>query len=229
MAIFAKLSHEEIVQVDDKTRLDALESFVTNEASAITLVRIKPESSESFITASNNFIDWAYTTDGIKTITLEVTTDGAPVTKDFTLNVLSVADDNLFSSDAEIVQLEDNILTYTRKGRSSFLDKHREAQNRIMAELDERGITDLSGDRLTKSAIVDVQETKEWSKYLCLQLIFESISNAIDDIFQIKADRYKDVVNKVKERAILRLDRDGDASISNSEKYDMKISRLRLR
>lgn len=225
--IFPNLQLEGTVQTDDKTRLDGTTTFITQDEATITLVEIEPEASAGFIAVtSDKFLDWQYTTDGTKTVTIRVTTDGSPVTASKTLEVLTPANDKLFSSDAELVEHEGDILGYLRPGRASFLDKHRAAQDRILGWLDEHRIHDTSGDRLTKADVVDTAEVNDWSKFLTLQIIFESISNAVDDIFSEKARKYGLLVEQARNRAVLRLDRNNDGTIDDGEHQDNFSYRL---
>ena len=155
--IFPTLEIEQTVQMDDRTRLDATTSYITPGENAITLVEIEPEAGSGFIdVTSSRYLDWQYSTDGSKSVTVRITTDGAPVTFSKTLPVLSVADDKLFSSDSELLPYEPNLLEWVREGRNSFLDVHRAAQDRILSWLDENRIWDEQGNRLTKEDITDL-------------------------------------------------------------------------
>ena len=145
-------------------------------------------------------------------MTVDVTTDGAPVTFSKSITVVTAATDKLFSSDAELVPHEPDIMRWIRQGRSSFLDIHRLAQDRILAILDEKGLTDWDGERLDKSHIHDVAEFNDWSKFMTLRFIFDGLSNADDDVFSKKAKKYADLANIAENRAILRLDRDADGT-----------------
>jgi hypothetical protein len=90
-----------------------------------------------------------------------------------------------------------------------------------MTYLDEKRIWDTQGNRLTLDAITDVVEVKDWSKFMTLRLIFEGISNATDDVFHEKALRYKALEVEARNRAALRLDRDGDGE-TDVTKLDMR-------
>lgn len=211
--IFPTLELEQVLQVDDRTRLNASKSYTTPDESAITLVEIEPEAGSGFVNVtSDKFLDWQYSTDGSKLVTVRITTDGSPVTFSKTLAVLSVADDKLFSSDSELLPYEPNLLDWVREGRNSFLDIHRAAQDRILSWLDENRIWDSERNRLTKDNITDLDEVNDWSKFMTLRLIFEGLSNAIDDIFHQKALRYMEMESKARNRAALRLDRDNDGN-----------------
>ena len=233
--IFPNLECEAIVQVNDKTRLNGSKSFITPDESAITLVEIEPESGNGYINVTgaapldplNWYLDWQYATNGTKTATIRVTTSGAPVTVTKTISVLSVVDDKLFSDDSDLIMHESEILRWVPVGRNSFKDMHRRAQQRILAWLDEKGHTDSSGARLTKASIVDVQEVKEWSIFLTLRMIFQSISNAVDDVFDKKAKYYESREAEARNRSALRYDYDGDGAISGDVE-GVRISASRL-
>lgn len=226
MAIFPHLEIESFVQVNDRTRLSGLKSFVSADEAAISLLEIRPTTAGSFIdVTADKYLDWAYSTDGTETVAVRVTTDGAPVTYTKDIEILTELDDHLFSTDAELVPHEPNILNFVRAGRNSFIDVHRTAQDRILTELDERKIWDINGDRLTKEDIVDIEEVNDWSKYLTLRLIFEGLSNATDDIYSQKAQKYRSMEQSASERASLRLDRDGDGN-TDATPYELRSARL---
>jgi len=220
--IFPTLELEQTVQTDDKTRLSAEKSYVTPDEASITLIEIEPEAGNGFLdVTSDRYLDWQYSTDGDKSVTVRITTDGSPVTFSKTLPVLSAADDRLFSTDSELLPYEPNLLDWVREGRNSFLDVHRAAQDRILSWLDENRIWDNEGNRLTKEDITDLEEVNDWSKFMTLRLIFEGLSNAVDDIFNDKALRYMDMETKARNRAAFRLDRDNDGS-TDETKTDLR-------
>ena len=226
MAIFKSLRLENIVQVDDKTRIDARKTFVSPDESSITVVEIEPESGAGFIDVTDTYyLDWQYSMDGDKAITLRVTTDGSPESLTKTLSIISAENDKLFSTDSELLPYEPNILEWTRDGRSSFIDFYREAQSRILTFLDEQRIWDSNGDRLTKDAIIDVKEVNDWSKFIVLKTIFEGLSNAVDDIFGIKAIKYLNLEKEARDRAAVRLDLNGDGESSPVDKISSHIIR----
>lgn len=220
--IFPALELEAVVQINDRTRLDARKSYITPDEAAITLVEIEPHTGDGFIdVTSTKYLDWQYSTDGVKTVSVRVTTDGSPSLFTKTITALDADDDKLFSSDAELMPYEPNILQWVKEGRNSFLDVHRAAQDRILGWLDENKIWDVNGDRLNKDAITDIQEVNDWSKFMTLKLIFEGLSNATDDIFHEKSLRYKELEVQARNRAALRLNRTGEAG-GEAIKADMR-------
>lgn len=232
MAIFPKLILEDMVQVDDKTRLDATKSFTTQDEDAISLVEIQAETGSGYVevgapgTSKDWYLDWSYDTDGDKTVSCRVTVgtglSAVTETKDFTLTVISIADDNLFSSDADLMGLEHDIMKFLPAGKASYLNVHRKAQKLILSWLDENGHWDNNGDRLTAAAIVDVEEVRSWSAALTMQLIYGSISNDPNDIFSVKMKQYESMAISHRNRSILRLDVTGDATISDGEGVRLK-------
>jgi len=211
--IFPILELETQLQVNDKTRLDAEKSFISPDEAAITLVEIEPEASAGFIdVTSSRYLDWQYATDGTKAVTVRITTDAAPVTFSKDIEVLLEENDILFSSDDDLLAHEDDILRYVRAGRSSYIDKHRLAKKRIVRWLSEQRIYDKDGNNLTASAIMDIDEVNEWSKFYVLYIIFNSLSNAIDDIFAQKASLYQSLAKDAQNRSAIRLDLNADGS-----------------
>lgn len=211
--IFPILETESQLRVNDKSRLDATKSFISPDEAAITLVEIEPEAGVGFYdVTSSKYLDWQYDLDGDKVVTLQITTDGLPTQITKTISVLLPENDIIFSTDDDLLAHEDDILRYVRSGRSSFIDKHRLARKRIVRWLSEQRIYDRDGDNLTASAIMDVDEVNEWSKFYVLYIIFNSLSNAIDDIFAQKASLYQSLSKDAQNRSAIRLDTNGDGN-----------------
>jgi len=148
--------------------------------------------------------------------------DGATtqtVTK--TIQIISELSDALFSDDAMLQDHEPQILDYIRTGRSSFKDQHRLAQTQIFAYMDKEGLVDAYNKKFTKAAAVVPDEFLQWSKFVTLRLIYEGLSNAIDDVFFRKSKSYEKKEYFFKERAVLRLDIDRDGDVSLQEQVDI--------
>jgi hypothetical protein len=231
--IFGVLELESVIQINDKTRLSGLKSFVTKDEEAISKVEIEPEAGVGFIEVTGTsfkdwYLDWIYTgATRTVTVSLRVTVGTlTPVDATFTktISVVTAADDALFSGDQDLVALEPDILRWVPDGRSSFLNVHRESQKKIIDWLNESGVTDVNGVALTKAAVVNVDEVRSWSRDLTLHLIFKGIQNAVDDVFSDKAKFYEAQSLKRQSRAKLRLDLNGDDTIDLGEEINM-ISR----
>src|SRR5690606_29230065 len=118
--IFPSLETEKILQVNDQTRFDARKSFVANDEEEITSLKITPEDGASEIDITEKeYLDWAFDSDGEKTVSLTVETANNSKTITKKITVLTAEEDALFSSDADLVAREDDILRYIREGRNS--------------------------------------------------------------------------------------------------------------
>jgi len=239
--IFPSLTLETTVQVEDKLRLDASLSFVSGGgAETITDVLIQPEATESFISVYNSdnekwFLDWAYITDGAKTVVVKVITDIDPVgrTRSYSIDALSVDDDALFSVDADLFPYEPKIIDDVPLGKNSFLYAHRKAQDKIIAWLDEQRIWKNDGSRYTKQDIALIASTdseikeqfKFWSTFETLLIIFESNQVSNNDIFQEKRNEYENMRDSSRKRSALRLDADGDGVV-DAVAYDIRSLRM---
>lgn len=227
--IFGVLKLEDKVQIGDKTRLDANSTYLSPDEGAITLLRISPDNGVTFFDVTNDkYLDWQFGTEQLETIILEVTTaTTAATTFSGTISVLAAATENLFSNDNDLVEYEDDVLRYIRSGRNSFIDKHRVAQTEILDELDQAKVWKRDGSRYVASDLVDIQDFKQWSRFLTLKIIYEGISNAIGDVFEAKSVKYGSMAIKAKERGVLRLDVNGDGVIEDFEKVDMMVGTMR--
>lgn len=224
MAIFPSLKTELVVQVGDRTRLNASYSFVTPDEPAISKIEIQPEAAASFYDVnSDQFLDWQFSTEGETTATVRVTADpeGEPEEAAVTFTVITEIEDALFSSDADLLAHEPDVLKYLPAGRNTFKDVHRRAQTFVLKWLDQKGIRDSNGARLTKDAIVDKEEVNLWATYIALRLIFDGLSNAVDDIFAQKALGYGRLESQARDRAFLSLDIDGDGTASEEERVQL--------
>lgn len=224
MAIFPKLQLDRIVQIEDGTRLDSTATFISKDEAAITLVEIEPEAGSGFIDVTGTkqkdwFLDWQY--DGVSRtvdVTVRVTTDGAPVTFTSQMEVITAAEDKLFSDDYDLLVKEEDILKWLPDGRTSFKYKHRQVQTMIIEDFNERGVVDTDGEKLTKDAFVEIDEVRQWALNMALSLIFQDNSNVVGDVYNLKAADYMSDALTHKHRAFFRLDLDGDGSISDGEK-----------
>lgn len=217
--ISVKTIYEPVVQVKDKTRIDISKSFITGTTATITTYEIDPDGVTGFIDVTNDqYLDWAFSTSGETTVTSRVTDSDLNISLDVvTITVKTEAEDNLFSNDQDIIQYEPDILNWVEQGRNSFLNKHRTAQIDILDELYRYGIVKNDGTKYDASDIIDIKEFRDYSKFLTLSLIFEGLSNASDDVFRDKANKYLGKATSAKNKAYIKLDRDGDGELSTFE------------
>ena len=228
MAIFPGLKSDDIVQVDDRYRIDATDSMATQEeTSAITLVEIEPEAGNGFINVFGGgqsrewFLDWEYqglTRDVV--VSVRVTTDGAPVTKTKTVSVITSADEKLIVDDGDMIE-ENEIFKFIPKGRTSWTYLHRKTNRDILAWFDEMGFTDFDGNALTIDNFVNTQELKEWATSHSYYLIYKEISDKVDDSFRQKSADYFTLAEGHKNRLRFRIDLNNDGNIDRNEAIEI--------
>ena len=222
MAIFGILESDPVVQVNDKIRLKAVRSFVSKDEASITLVEIEPEAGNGFIDVTGNdsddwYLDWSYATDGTAVSTLRITTDGAPVTTTLNVTVVTAADDKLFSTDADLLKYETEIMDLLPDGYSSFNFMHRKAQQLILDWFNEEGYRAVGNAKITADEILDADEVRKWSEAWTLSLIYNDNSNSIDDKFKEKSNDYKSLAVDARRRSVIELDLNKDGEITDGE------------
>lgn len=162
---------------------------------------------------------------GLKKISLTVDNGSTPVTVDMYQKLYTERGDRLFSSDSELLAHEEDILKWVPKERSSFKDIHRKVQQLILDWLDAQGFTNEDRKPFTKWDFPDLKEMREWATYYALQLIFEGNSNAVDDIFDRKAQKYEAKTIRSRNR-FLSLDIDKDGKIDFDENLRLHVGSL---
>lgn len=154
---------------------------------------------------------------GQRIITVVASNGTVTDTKYFYINVFSEEGDYLFCEDQDLIAHENDLMRWVPDGRSSFKDVYRRAQKMIIAWLDEKGYVNQYGDKYSKRDIIDIEEVKQWATYMSLRLIFQNISNAVDDVFSIKSKNYNLLEEGARQRAILRLDTNKDGIADATE------------
>ena len=227
--MFGVIKFDKIVQVGDKIRLDASQTFAPKGSAAITKVEINPGS--GFIDVSgpaplnskNWFLDWAFNSAGSKPFVLKITDAlSAEHTFNFSLTSLSAVDDNLYSDDNDLLSLESDILGWLPVGKSSFNYLHRKAQAQILDWLEAIRITKQDGSRLEKQDLNLAEDIIELSANWVLMLLFFDLSNKSDDKFYQKHLSYKSKVETIKMRGRIQIDVNGDEQITENERIDFK-------
>jgi hypothetical protein len=228
--IFLNCIKEDLVQVNDKTRIDVSKSFVSG--ANITNITIKPSADDSAISVFNTnqerwHLDWAYLTDGEKTITVQATDGTNTVSQNFTINVISAEDDNLYSNDSHIFAIESELKRYIPQGRNSYINIHREAQSRILNYLDRKRIWQDNGEPYTKTQINLHGELRKWSMYEAMLMIYTDLLISVGDKFAEKVNEYKTLRNYERDRGAIRIDKNNNGIIDQaSEIQELKSFRL---
>lgn len=213
--MFPILEIENIVQIGDKTRLDGSKSY----GAEFTKIEIAPNGVDFIECSDDKYLDWQFDTPGTKEIVLRVTSESG--NKEVLKEILVVSSevDALYSTDEDFKGVESEIFRYLRKGRSSFLDKHREAKRQIVQALKNENLIKLDATDLTGLAI-NPGALKDWSKYLALSLVFFDCNTGYGvggpEYFLAKAQSYKSAAELAKMNAIRGLDTnaDGDPDVS---------------
>ena len=209
--------YQKKLQVDEKFRIDCSNSFVHPGGHSIQSMTVEVEASgDTFTITSDKILDYAYSTAGTKVITVTIVHSDsslANITKTKTIEVVTAASEKLFSDDPDIISLEPDILSYLPDYKADYKYAHRISQDTIVKWLDENGLVDNAGNKLTAASLVNVEEVRLWSKYLTLSYIFQSLSNAIDDFFSVKSSYYRDLAEKASQRTYISLDMDGDGDV----------------
>lgn len=232
MAVFGHLELESIVQIGDKTRLNATKSFYTKGTNPFDQVKISPEVGVALIDVKGSgaakewFLDWQYLTAGVKTVQLQVKSGNETTNYYKTITVISETDDKLLSADADLIQYEPDILKWIPAGRDTFLNVHRASQKLILDWLDSIRVWRSDGTKLTKADIKLTDDLNQLSIYLTLELIFMGISNKSDDVFLVKAKEYRAKAEDVKNRGRIQADFNGNGVLDQGESADMRSFRL---
>jgi hypothetical protein len=228
--IFLNCIKEDLVQVNDKTRIDVSKSFVSG--SSITGISIKPSEDDVAISVFNTnqerwYLDWAYSSDGEKTITVQATDGTNTVSQNFTINVITAIEDNLYSNDSQIFAIESELKRYIPQGRNSYINIHREAQSRILNYLDRKRIWQDNGEPYTKTQINLHGELQKWSLYEAMLMIYTDLLISVGDKFAEKVNEYKSLRNYERDRGAIRIDKNNNGIIDQgSEIQELKSFRL---
>lgn len=230
MALFPVLKADAIVQLGDKIRLSAVKTFITQDESALHTVDIKPEASSDWINVNHTdqsewFLDWMYSSSGVKSAQLRITNQGGPsptyATSTISIKVVNAYEDCLFSTDDNLKAYEPDILSWLPEGYSSFNHIHRESRNNIVDWLDEIRLRKSNGDRFEARDLLEKEQVRRISCYMTLRVIFEGLSNQVDDVFDKKRAKFEALERSSKNRNYLTLDFDDDGQADNNDRQEL--------
>lgn len=210
---------EPIVQVDDMFRIDcSMTKYADGET--INKIEVDMEGGGVYQVMPEGYLDYAFETAGEKTISIKATSGAESKTVTKTIEVITEAEDKLFSGDQDLLLHEEAIHELLRPGKRTFKNVHRLAQQEILRDLKER----FPDEDLSKTSLVEIDQVKAWSKYLTLHYIFESNVRSVDDIHVEKSQTYKSLAEVARKNVPLKLDTDGDGK----EDLRTTFSSLRL-
>lgn len=218
--IFASLKAPLISQVGEQVLLDASATYETGSGE-ITKIEILPIATGTYeeVSLSDKTIAWIYDTAGAFTATVRI---NDTLTKDFSFDIVTSEDDRLFSKDSDLVSIESEVMNWLSFGKSTYNDKHREAQRLILEELNARGLRDDDGNEITKENIAITKELNAWSRYLTLHLIYFDLSKDQNSVFWEKAKNYKYMAKSASnQRQFITVDGDGNSSTGEDVAYSL--------
>jgi hypothetical protein len=237
---FPIITTDKIVQVGDRFRILADKSFQNGNDPVISVL-IKPGASESFYQAYNAldtadksywYLDWSYATSGAKTVELQITYGPTLTptvkTSSFSVQCVTEAEDYLFSSDADLIGYQHDIMKYLPEHRSSWIFVHRITQKEILDYLDQKGRVNADGSKITKDQIVDLSEVRATATFKTLRIIYESMSNAPDDFFMKRAGHWRKYEEAALLKCVDRIDFDKNGTIEDKE-IETNVSILAVR
>lgn len=220
--IFTNLISEDILQVNDKARFSMEKSFTTPDEGNILEIEISFDGANYIDVYKAEyprkwFTDYAYDTAGEKDIKVKITTDIGFTEDIYKINIISAIDDALFSKDSQLFNHESELINLMPKGKNSYKNKHRSAQEKVMRYLDGEGVRFLDGEPFGKLDLVDNIYISEWSTYLTLSLIFQDLVVKPDDINKKKVNHYNKMLTNAIKNAFIRMDFNKDGEIKPSE------------
>lgn len=230
--IFPKLILESIVQVADMTRFDMSQCFVTPDEGAITKVEISFNQVDYIDVFQENlkekwYLDYAFNAAEIdKSVWVKVSTASDSLEKEFTMTIITEADDALFSKDSQLFDEETELKIYIPKGRTSFNYAHRLAQRNIVRYLDGEGLRNVYGVAFTKEQLKDNVYIQEFSIYETMMLIFEDLKVRDKDIFEKKKQAYESRYISAKKNARIKLDYNNDGEVGDNEAKNVQMKFL---
>lgn len=227
--IFPVIECDDVVQVGDKFRILADKTYKTPDEPVWDLIEIDPDGS-GFIDVTGDvskpkpekhwYLDFQFSSPGTKTITLRATIGATIVTATKDVTCLTEAQDNLFSSDNLLKEVQEDIIKLLPDGRSTFKYKHRAAQNFILDWLWNNGFYKSQGagvEPYTKADIVDAEFISDWATYVCLRMLYQSNQSQGGDVFRQKAQDFLLLEERAREKFLLKIDTDGDGELSVNE------------
>lgn len=148
-----------------------------------------------------------------------------------TMNGLSI----LFSDDNDLKEDEPLVTDFLPSGETTFVKFHQAARNKIMADMQNRGIrTRAQSDfgpnivlapgsnsdyrQLTPYDFLEREELRQASKYLVLSKVYFFQSDNPEDTYRANADKYKEDYNMAMKKFYLSIDLDQDGKADSFEK-----------
>lgn len=204
---------------NNKITISAAASFSFVESSVSDQAFVKTEATNTSHTSDT--VEY-----GNKIVTVATSNGTDSDSKDFYLKSYSVSGDRLFCSDSDLIAHEPDIMKWVPDGRSSYKNVYRRAQKLIIAWLDEKGYVKQNNQKYDKNDIIDIEEVRQWATFMSLRLIFQGMSNSIDDVFDRKSILYSEDEEAARARVILRIDTNDDGIADITEGLNISSGSL---
>jgi len=237
--IFPIIECDEVVQLNDKFRISAFNSYKTPNEPVWDSVEIEPYAGAGFIDVTGDvskpnpnrfwFLDFQYDTAGVKVVSLRITIGLSVVTVTKNVTAVTEATDNLFSTDQLLKEQQSDIFRLLPDGKASFKYKHRAAQNFILDWLWNNGFYKSVGngaEPFLKTDIVDIDFISDWSTYVTLRMLYEENQSQGGDIFRQKAGDFLNKEERAREKCLLKIDTNGNGTLEVNEGAQIASRRL---
>lgn len=152
-----------------------------------------------------------------RAVTLTIGDGTTTASKVYYIDVFSVAGDALFATDSELRAHRHDLPDFLPEERDTFLHIHRRVQALVLEFMDRAGKIDVNGDPLEIDAFTNPDEVKQWAVFAALRIIHDELSNDPEDDFWSKARDFQALEELHRDRAIVRVDIDGDGKADEGE------------
>lgn len=135
----------------------------------------------------------------------------------------------VYSDDQDLLSEEPNLLNQRASGETTFILRHQSSRDDIVQHIRNKGKykeSNATGEakQIDVWDFLDIEEIKQWSKYLTLSKIYESLSTKEDDIYWVKATRFKDKAEAASNIYYSTIDTDDDGAPDIEEKLGTMMS-----
>lgn len=224
--LFPKADIDSLVQNLDMFRIDASKSFFTGDE-ALTEINIYPDYGNSPLVFFNVYdeledaecrvLDWAYNTEGVYTVRIEIKTAAISEVLDYTVESITAELDNLYSKDSQIYALENELKRYLPEGRNSWIYLHRTAQGKILDYLYRNAILNPDNSAITKDQLLAESQLSLWSMYETMLLIYQDIKTSNSIAFNEKIVDYSEARAEARQRYLIEYDSNKDGIIDEED------------
>lgn len=214
------------VYVEMSTPNDAAKTFTVQYYNGSTWASVtnltddtKGFSRSGFLRFDPNPTDWAATTiNSTEKYWVRLRPDG-----NFDADCAAQGINIVYSDDNELTAEVPGLLNQLASGENSFILRHQASRDDIVQHIRNKGkfkerYSDGNTYQIDAWDFLDIEEIKNWSKYLTLSKIFENLSTREDDVYWIKSKRFLDKANEASNLYYATLDLDDDGNLDIEER-----------